>query len=83
MSRGRTRLLRALALAQQGLRVLLENAGFESATLRRLQDTLLDEFSRPRRFLQLLGAPASEVEVCRAEFTVPEYNALARQSAGG
>lgn len=63
---GKTKLLRSVVACQQGLSMLFESSRLDPAANRALQDRLTDEFSRIRRFVQLIGCQASELRLCIA-----------------
>ena len=59
---GKTKLLRAVLACQQGLSMLFESSRLDPVINRILQDILTEEFSKVRRFIQLLGCLLTELQ---------------------
>ena len=81
---GKTKLLRAVVACQQGLSMLLESSRLDPIVNRELQDLLTDEFSRIRRFVQLVGCFTSDLRLFIAhngpEYSKEEYKTLWSQT---
>jgi hypothetical protein len=76
----KTKLLRAILACQQGLAMLFESSRQDASANRTFQEILSAEFSKLRRYVQLLGCLTSELRIFissnNKEYSKAEFKTL-------